>query len=230
MRLELLVARIGRIIVALFAAGVAYGCVGVVAALVPGVELVPDQGFPWPNAMPAWPLALLLAAALAVTVIQAPLVVVLRARKRTHAERMRAAADEWLRGPAAAAARESGPALLRPSAFRAHALGPHEVTLSWNPPLADVDEVVVYRSSQAFATSVEPVDGQVVVYSGDEAAYEDAGLDDDRVYRYTAFARRREGGWSPPAWAWAATPALPLLSRLLRTLRMNRIHVPGSPR
>lgn len=230
MGLELIVARLGKLIVVLVTVGVVYGCVGVIVALVPGVELVHDQGFPWPDAMPAWPLPAFFAAALVVIAAQAPLVVALRARKRKRAEHRRAAADEWLRSPVAGAAKESGPALLRLTAFRAQALGPHEVALSWNPPLDDVDEVVVYRSPLSFATSVEPADGQIAIYSGDEAACGDSGLDDDCVYHYTAFARRREGGWSPPAWAWVATPALPLHSRFMRSLRMNRILVPGAPR
>ena len=41
---------------------------------------------------------------------------------------------------------------------------------------------------------------KVVVYSGDEAAYDDIALDDGCVYHYTAFARDRDGRWSSPAW------------------------------
>ena len=106
----------------------------------------------------------------------------------------------------------------------------HEVELSWNPQMDEVDEVVVYRSPLAFATSSEPVAGQVVVYSGDDAAYDDIELDDGCVYHYTAFARAHDGRWSAPAWAWAATPQLPVHTKLLGTLRMNRILVPGASR
>lgn len=230
MALESLVARLGKVIGTLVAGGIAYGCTGVVLALLSGVELVPGQGFPWPDAMPAWPSVMLLGTALVVAGVEASLLVMLRARKRKHAERSRALADEWLRGPVAAVARESGLVPLRPGAFRAHARGSHHVALSWNPPPDNVDEVVVFRSPLVFATSVEPADGQVAIYSGDEAACEDWGLGDDCVYHYAAFARSREGGWSPPAWAWAMTPALPLHSRFMRTLRMDRALTPGSLR
>ena len=198
--------------------------------LVPGVELEPDQTIPWPTILPAWLLVALFLGALAVTVVQMPLLIVQRSRKRRLSQDLGARARDWLDSAVAREAGTTGLTLLRLTAFRAHARGPNAVELSWNPPLDEVDEVVVYRSPSGFATSVETRDGQVVVYSGDETVYDDGGLDDDRVYHYTAFARSREGGWSPPAWAWVTTPSAPLHKMFLGTLRTFRIPVPGSVR
>jgi hypothetical protein len=230
MGLDRLIARLGGLITLLVAAGAAYGVVGFVLGFVPGVELEPDQNVPWPTILPAWLLVAFFLAALAVTVIQMPLLVVQRSRKRRLARELGVRAAEWLDGSAAREAGAMGLTLLRLTAFRAHARGPNAVELSWNPPLDEVDEMIVFRSPSAFATSAETPDGQVVVYSGDETGYDDSGLDDDRVYHYTAFARSREGGWSPPAWAWVTTPSAPLHKMFLGTLRTFRIPVPGSVR
>jgi hypothetical protein len=221
MGLDRVIAKLGVVIVALVAATVVYGVVGVVWGTLPGVERVPDQSIGWPLILPAWPVVALFAAALVVTVLQAPLIVVSRSRRRKLAQRLGAEADEWLRGGSARAVAGSGLALTKVTGLRAHARGPRDVELSWNPPLDEVDEVVVLRSTTAFATSPDAQDGQVVAYSGDEAAYADTGLEDDCVYHYTAFARSRNGRWSAPAWAWVTTPASPLHVKMLGTLRMS---------
>jgi hypothetical protein len=230
MGLDRLIVRLGGLITLLVAACAAYGVVGFVLGLLPGVELVPDQTIPWPAVLPAWPLVAFFVGALVVTVVQMPLLVIQRSRKRRLAQALGVRAAEWLDGPASRDAGVTGLTLLRPTAFRAHARGPNAVELSWNPPLDEVDEMVVFRSPSAFATSVDTQDGQVMVYSGDETTYHDGGVGDDCVHHYTAFARSREGGWSSPAWAWATTPSAPWYTMFLGTLRTFRIPVPGSVR
>jgi hypothetical protein len=224
------IARLGRLIKLLVAAFAVYGVAAFVASFLPGAEVEPDQYVAWPTVLPAWPLSAFFLGALVVTVVQMPLLVIQRSRKRRLAHGQGVQAGEWIDGGAARAAGAKGLTLLRPTAFRAHARGPNAVELSWNPPLDEVDEVIVFRSPSAFATSVETRDGQIVVYSGDETVYEDGGLDDDCVYHYTAFARSREGAWSPPAWAWVTTPSAPLHTKFLGALRTFRIDVPGSVR
>jgi len=221
MGLDRLVARLGSVIVALVVVGVTYGVVGVVLGALPGIERVPDQSIGWPLFLPAWPVVALFVLALVVTAVQAPLILVGRSRRQKRAQRVGAEADEWLRGAVARAVGRSGLALISVTGLRAHARGPQDVELSWNPPLDEVDEMVVLRSATAFATSPDAQDGQVTAYSGEETFYADTGLDDGRVYHYTAFARDRDGRWSAPAWAWAATPAAPLHTKLLGSLRMT---------
>jgi hypothetical protein len=229
MGLDRLIARLGGLITLLVATAVVYGAVAFVLGLVlPASEL--QEGLPWPSFLPAWLLVAFFVGALVVTVIQMPLLIVQRSRRRRLAQDLGARARDWLDGAVAQEAGAAGLTLLRPTALRAHARGPNAVELSWNPPLDEVDEMIVFRSLSAFATSAETPDGQVVVYSGDEIIYDDDGLDDDRVYHYTAFARSREGGWSPPAWAWVTTPSAPLHKMFLGTLRTFRIPVPGSVR
>lgn len=230
MGLDRVIAGLGSLITLLVAAGALYGVVGFVLGFVPGVELEPDQSIPWPTILPAWLLVAFFLAALAVTVIQMPLLIVQRSRKRRLARDLGARARDWLDSAVAQDAGVTGLTLLRLTAFRVRARGPNAVELSWNPPLDEVDEMLVFRSPSAFATSAETRDGQTVVYSGDETIYDDSGLDDDRVYHYTAFARSRDGGWSPPVWAWVTTPSAPLHKMFLGTLRTFRIPVPGSVR
>jgi hypothetical protein len=222
MDLDRLVVRLGSLITLLVAASAAYGVIGFVLGFVPGVELEPDQSIPWPTILPPWLLVAPAFAALAVTVVQMPLLVVQRARKREQAARREAEARAWLGGQDARDLETGGAPLLAISAFRAHVRGPRDVELSWNPPLGGVDEVVVSRSLTGFALRPEARDGQELVYSGDETDYRDVGLEDSRAFHYTAFARDAGGRWSAPAWALAVTPALPLHTKLLVSLRISR--------
>ena len=75
-----------------------------------------------------------------------PLLIVQRARKRRLARDLAARARDWLESAVAREVGTTGLNFLRPSAFRAQARSPRDVELSWNPPLDEVDEVIVFRS------------------------------------------------------------------------------------
>ena len=222
MRVDRTIRALGIVIVALVVALVAWGVVGVVVGALPGVERVPDQSIGWPLWMPAWPLPALFFAALLVVVVQAPLILVSRSRHRHAAEARGTAAARWLDGATTGTGASSGLTLLAVTGLRAHARGPREIELTWNPPLEEVHTVVVLRSATAFATSPDARDGQTTAYSGDESSFMDTGLADDCVYQYTAFGRSRDGAWSMPAWAWTTTPSSPLHKKMLDSLRMSR--------
>ena len=168
----------------------------------------------------------LLLAALVVTFLNVVLVMVLRSRKRRVVTALSAEAVAWPDAAAARAAATTGVKMTRVGGLRAHARSPHVVELSWNPPLDAVEEVLVYRSPTGFATAPEPGGDQVLVCRAVEVTHADAGLEDERVYHYTAFARGRDGSWSSPAWAWAATPSVPLQSTIMggmRTLKQGNL-------
>jgi len=158
MGLDRVIAWLGSLITLLVAAAVVYGAVAFDLGLVlPESEL--QEGLPWPSFLPAWLLVASFLLALAVTVIQMPLLVVQRSRKRRLAQDLGARARDWLDGAVAQEAGATGLTLLRLTAFRAHARGPSAVELSWNPPLDEVDEVVVARSLAGFATAPGPPAG-----------------------------------------------------------------------
>jgi hypothetical protein len=217
MGLERLLARLSRLFVVLLALALAYVVVSIVFALAARVEF------------PSWPLLTLLLAGLAVTGVYAVLVIALRGRKRKLVTALSAEAKAWPEGQAARAAGLTGLKLTRVAGFRAHARTPHSVEVSWDPPLDAVDEVVVYRSTTAFATSSEPGGDQALLCRAVEVTYADADLEDERVYFYTAFARGRDGNWSSPSWAWAATPRLPLHTKVLGSLRIARVGLFDGP-
>jgi hypothetical protein len=222
MHLERLVASLRTAFrVLLIAAGI-YVAFAVALVVLPGVESVRPAAIPWARGVPAWPFFALLGVALLVTVVNGALALALRARKRRLSGATSAAADAWLAGPEARAARETGSPLIRVGGFRAHARAPHGIELTWNPPLDGVAEVVVYRSTEGFAAAPRPATGQTEVCQAVEASYLDTGLDDLRAYFYTAFARGRDDSWSAPSWAWAATPSLPLHSTIMGGMRSLR--------
>jgi hypothetical protein len=222
MRLDRLVASLRTAFRVVLLAAAVYVALAVALVALPGVESVRPAAIPWAQGLPAWPLFALLGVALAITVVNAALVLALRTRKRRVTGETSAAADAWLAGPEARSARETGSPLIKVGGFRAHARAPHGIELTWNPPLDGVDEVVVYRSPEGFATAPDPAAGQTLVCRAVEASHADAGLEDQRVYFYTAFARGRDGSWSPPSWAWAVTPSLPLHSTIMGGMRSLR--------
>jgi len=195
----------------LIAAAAVYGAAGVVLGLVSGVERAPEELIPWAHSMPIWPVAALLLAALLSTIAYSITVLIYRSRKGGPVRRLSGEAVAWPETPEAHAALSAGSMLARVTGFRAHPLRARAVELAWNPPLGEVDEVAVYRSSSGFATSPEPEGDQQLVCRGEQGLYVDAGLEDERVYFYTAFAHDHHGRWSAPAWTWTKTPRLRLL-------------------
>lgn len=169
-----------------------------------------------------WPFIVLIPATLAVTGVYTALVMELRRRKRRLVTGLSAEAEAWPESPAARAAALTGTRLTRIDGLRAHARTPHVVELSWNPPLDSVDEVVVYRSTTGFAASPEPGGDQVNLCRAVEVTFVDTGLEDERVYFYTALGYGRDGSWSSPSWAWAVTPRVPLHSTILGSMRTLR--------
>jgi len=217
MGLERLLARLSRLFVVLLVLALAY-------AVVVGIVITFAS-----RLISGWPLLILFLATFAVTGVYTALVIVLRRRKRKLVTALSAEAKAWPEGQAARAAGLTGLKLTRVAGFRAHARTPHLVEVSWDPPLDAVDEVVVYRSTTAFATSSEPGGDQALLCRAVEVTYADADLEDERIYFYTAFARGRDGNWSSPSWAWTATPRLPLHAKVLGSLRIARVGLFDGP-
>ena len=211
MKLERAVTWLGALIAWLCVVILAYGALGIVLT----VTDAPHAGI-WQETVPIW----LLIGTLAVIVVHTVLVVAYRRQKRDRAARLEREAEDWPQTGAAQAARVGAVPLLEVSAFRAHARGAHTVELTWNPPMDEVDEVLVLRSMSAFATSPEATGDQIVLYLGDETRSVDVELEDQRMYYYAAFARAG-GVWSAPVWAHALTPPLPLLRTMLGTLKIS---------
>jgi hypothetical protein len=209
--LERLLVIVSRAFTVLFALTIAYAAVSLVIALLFRVGTS------------EWPFIVLILATLAVTAVYVALVIELRRRKRKLVTELSTEAAAWPESQAARAAAQTGARLTRVDGLRAHARGAHVVEVSWNPSLEAVDEVLLCRSASGFATSPELGDGQVVLCRSLETGHVESDLDDERVYFYSAFAHGHDGTWSAPSWAWAATPRLPLHTKLLTTLRLGRV-------
>lgn len=211
MGLERWISLVSRAFAVLLALTIAYTVLGILVALF------------FQEVISEWPFIALILATLAVTGVYAALVIELRRRKRRLVTRLSAEAKAWPESQAARAASLTGTRLTRVDGLRAHARAPHLVEVSWNPPLDAVDEVLVCRSTTGFAISPESDDGQVVLCRSLETGHVERDLDDERVYFYSAFAHGRDGSWSAPSWTWAATPRLPLHTKVLGSLRIWRV-------
>ena len=211
MGLERWVSFVSRVFMVLLLLTIAYAALSLVVALLFQVGTS------------EWPFIFLILVTLAVTFVYVALVIALRRRKRRLVTELSAEARAWPESQAARAAAQTGTRLTRVDGLRAHARTPHVVEVSWNPPLDAVDEVLVCRSTSGFATSPESGDGQVVLCRSLETGHVERDLDDERVYFYSAFAHGRDGGWSSPSWTWAATPRLPLHTKVLGSLRIWRV-------
>lgn len=206
----------GRLMLWIFFVIIAYGAVAVVLALTVGVNDVPRQDI-WQETVPM----ALLAAALAATVVYTVVILLYRSQKHHLTAAIERKVEEWSAAdsPARGAA---GSTLLGVTGFRAHARDAHTVELSWNPPIDAVDEVFVLRSTAGFAGTPESGSHQTVLCLGNEARCDDVGLEDDRVFFYTVFARSG-ADWSSPEWSWTVTPQLSALRIVLGTLRISRV-------
>jgi len=210
MGLERVLARLGRVFIVLLLLTIAYVAASIVIALV------------WQVGASDWPFFILMGSTFAVVAVYLVTLIALRADKRDLVATLSAEARAWSDSQTARAAAMAGDHLTRVEGFRANARAPHVVEIRWNPTLDAVDEVHVYRSLTGFATAPDPGDDQELISREVETAHIETDLDDERVYFYTAFARGRDGRWSSPSWTWAATPRLPLHTKLLSALRLAR--------
>lgn len=194
-----------RVAVASLIGFVAYGVAGGLIAQLPGVKQVPDMPRVWPDFLPSWPFAAILAIGGAAVALDVIVWAVVESKARGETERRRQLAEQWPQGADAKAAAASGNVALRVLRFRAQGL-PRAIRLDWDQPATTYDRVLIYRSNQGFALSPAGDAGQAVAYEGEEEECVDTPLTPDRVFFYTLFGLGRgQGDASPPAWAWAVT-------------------------
>jgi hypothetical protein len=112
-----------------------------------------------------------------------------------------------LSGEGVAAPDTTAPAAVTNFVARA---GDAKVDLSWTEP-ADLDlaAVRVLRSEVGYASGPEPGAGQVAIFEGRGTSFVNAGLQNGKVYYFTAFVRDAAGNWSAAAQATARPVAPP---------------------
>jgi hypothetical protein len=206
-----------RLAIVSLAALVIYVTFAAVASIFPDVQQLEGAWF-WPAFLPDWPVALLVALAVALAVCDVVLWLASLSATRSERERLQGLASDWPFRADAKLALAKGDPDLTVTDFRGHPL-PGGAQLAWAAPASTFDRILVLRSREAFALSPRLARHQSVAYEGVEAGFSDEGLTPGRVYFYTAFAEARGAGeWSPPAWTSVTTPEQRLRDAALRDL------------